>query len=566
MTESITANPGLRVSIFAAGLVLLASFCGASQISVVTTTVYVGRHFEVRDHEQPTKYIFNGSARVAEVSGSLRPGVRVQRLRLFPGWNLVSLAVSVDDLMGQLQASRAGILYAYQWNPATAGYSAITPGEAVAAGSVFWIKVSSNALFGVAGSYSDPTALHANAGGAYLPGPGLEAWTPVLPAAASDWTYDSQFDEWHQQLDAISGLAMVNPTVLRPGEPIYFQSSDPADLQIPDPSLRIRYYHQDHLGSSSVITDANGVLLEETAFYPFGIPRNNSEPRQVPDPYHFTQKEKDRESGLHYFEARYLAGSLARFVSVDTKYACTDGLSSRDLVSFLSNPQEINLYSYVRNNPLNFVDPTGLDGNSPSSQQARPVVLVVYGHDMYEDFQQRTGVSRAAYEKALQGAYEPERLKAGKDAQIVVKYVQTKKELEHTIKGSAYAGMVFNTHAYLNLKGGGLILSATDENHVEDIKAEDLQAMIGTAKTAPKTMYFYGCNTAKTGFAGEVSKRLEGTEVTGSSNEIAQDYARSARRGNFSLQENRDYNVTYSGGQEISNARKVDANNWSLPR
>src|SRR5262249_20640901 len=41
-----------------------------------------------------------------------------------------------------------------------------------------------------------------------------------------------------------------------------------------DGADRIRYYHPDHLGSSSVMTDAEGTLVEETAFYPFGEPRN----------------------------------------------------------------------------------------------------------------------------------------------------------------------------------------------------------------------------------------------------------------------------------------------------
>src|SRR2546426_8027040 len=43
------------------------------------------------------------------------------------------------------------------------------------------------------------------------------------------------------------------------------------------------------------ITDANGALIEETAFYPFGTPRNEFQPRQVHEPYQFTQKERRSE-------------------------------------------------------------------------------------------------------------------------------------------------------------------------------------------------------------------------------------------------------------------------------
>src|ERR1043165_7368155 len=159
-----------------------------------------------------------------------------------------------------------------------------------------------------------------------------------------------------------------------------------------------------------------------------------------------------------------MAGTIARFVTPDMKYANPDKLSSDGLVSLLGVPQQLNLYAYVRNNPLNLVDPTGLDGKAAGPGATTPVVIVIYGHDMYEDFHRRTGVSRATYEKALKGAYEAERKAAGANAKIVVKYVGTRKELEKTFKNSSYEGVVFDTHAYLNQKG--LILSATDENHV----------------------------------------------------------------------------------------------------
>jgi RHS repeat-associated protein len=93
--------------------------------------------------------------------------------------------------------------------------------------------------------------------------------------------------------------------------------------------------------------------------YPFGLPRNEYRRRQVEENYKFTQKERDRESGLHYFEARYLAGRLSKFVTADLKYANPDSLSAEDLGSFLSNPQEINVYAYALNNPIRYVDPTG---------------------------------------------------------------------------------------------------------------------------------------------------------------------------------------------------------------
>lgn len=109
------------------------------------------------------------------------------------------------------------------------------------------------------------------------------------------------------------------------------------------------------------MTDADGAIVEETAFYPFGVERNAHRPRRIRDSYRFTAKERDRESGLDYFEARYLAGPIARFISPDPKYARLDDLTDEDLASFLSSPREINPYQYGLNNPLKYNDPTGLD-------------------------------------------------------------------------------------------------------------------------------------------------------------------------------------------------------------
>lgn len=60
------------------------------------TTIYVGKHFEVREFDAPTKFIFNGDTRVARVTGTLSPNQRVQRLRVHAGWNLLSVAVAAE--------------------------------------------------------------------------------------------------------------------------------------------------------------------------------------------------------------------------------------------------------------------------------------------------------------------------------------------------------------------------------------------------------------------------------------------------------------------------------------
>jgi RHS repeat-associated protein len=328
------------------------------------TTIYVGQHFEVRDLDQPTKYVFNGSTRVARITGSLSTHSRIQRVRLRSGWNLLSLAVSANDLSGQLQ--RPGVVVSARWwNPQTGNYAPVP--QAAPAGTVLWVNATTNATIAVVGSYSDPINRQIATGATYLASTGLEAWTPNFPLTLAAWSFDPQPSTLNPQpawLARLTGdLSSVNelPRTFAPGDALYVIADTPFELEVPDPALRIRYFHQDHVGSSSVMTDANGALVEETAFYPFGIPRHEYRLRQVEEAYKFTQKERDRETGLHYFESRYLAGGLARFTTQDPMYANPDALAAGDAAAFLATPQKMNMYAYARNNPLNYTDPTGLE-------------------------------------------------------------------------------------------------------------------------------------------------------------------------------------------------------------
>ena len=126
----------------------------------------------------------------------------------------------------------------------------------------------------------------------------------------------------------------------------------------------LRYLTPDHLGSTRVVTAANqaqneGVLTRHD-YLPFG---QEIEPgrgdRSMVFGYtasladgpaqKFTGKERDNESRLDYFGARYFGAAAGRFTSADAPFAD----------QFAANPQSWNLYSYTRNNPLARVDPDG---------------------------------------------------------------------------------------------------------------------------------------------------------------------------------------------------------------
>src|ERR1700723_3953484 len=95
--------------------------------------------------------------------------------------------------------------------------------------------------------------------------------------------------------------------------------------------------------------NSGGCPLWQGQFTPFGAELDNGPTNMH---YKFTGKERDAESGLDYFGARYYGSSMGRFMSPDPSGAA---------FSDPGNPRSWNMYSYVQNNPLNSVDPDGLD-------------------------------------------------------------------------------------------------------------------------------------------------------------------------------------------------------------
>jgi RHS repeat-associated protein len=112
---------------------------------------------------------------------------------------------------------------------------------------------------------------------------------------------------------------------------------------------KIYFFYSDHLGSMGVVTDQLGQTIEnESDYYPYGGERVITS-LLSDEHYKFTGKERDSESGLDNFEARYDASSLGRFMTPDP------------MGGHLENPQSLNKYAYVLNNPTSLTDPTGLD-------------------------------------------------------------------------------------------------------------------------------------------------------------------------------------------------------------
>ncbi len=124
------------------------------------------------------------------------------------------------------------------------------------------------------------------------------------------------------------------------------------------------YLSYDHLGSVRLVTDANAKVIAKHDYLPFGeeIPASTAGRDATWGTFNdnvserFTAKERDQESGLDYFGARYYGSALGRFTSPDWT-AKQEPVPYADLY----DPQTLNLYAYGRNNPLKNSD---LDGHN----------------------------------------------------------------------------------------------------------------------------------------------------------------------------------------------------------
>jgi RHS repeat-associated protein len=132
------------------------------------------------------------------------------------------------------------------------------------------------------------------------------------------------------------------------------------------------YYFSDHLKTASVITDSSGNIKSESDFYPWGgelqFVANDS------NHYKFTGKERDSETQLDYFGARYYSNGLGRWVSADWSPTPIP-VPYADF----GDPQSLNLYQFVGGNPASKADPDGHWPTllAPVAEAAKDTVIVI---------------------------------------------------------------------------------------------------------------------------------------------------------------------------------------------
>ncbi|MEW5959071.1 MAG: RHS repeat-associated core domain-containing protein, partial [Chloroflexota bacterium] len=116
----------------------------------------------------------------------------------------------------------------------------------------------------------------------------------------------------------------------------------------------VYYLHGDHLGSVSLTTDSQGVVVSEGRYLPYGEDRWAA--GSTPTDFGFTSQRKERGFGLMDYNARYYSPALGRFVSPDS------------IVPEPTSSSGFNRYAYVNNNPINYIDSTGHQGCAADDQ------------------------------------------------------------------------------------------------------------------------------------------------------------------------------------------------------
>ncbi|WP_353120424.1 RHS repeat-associated core domain-containing protein [Myroides odoratus] len=132
------------------------------------------------------------------------------------------------------------------------------------------------------------------------------------------------------------------------------------------------WYHSDHLGSTSYITDIFGKPVQYIEYLPFGeVMVEQSTNNILENVYKFNAKELDAQTGYYYYGARYYDPGASIFLSVDPL--------AEEFPAWTP-------YHYVHNNPMNLIDPTGMSAQEPGEgdpvkQPQKILNIKVYGED-----------------------------------------------------------------------------------------------------------------------------------------------------------------------------------------
>ncbi len=148
------------------------------------------------------------------------------------------------------------------------------------------------------------------------------------------------------------------------------------------------WYHPDHLGSASWVSDKAGKGIQHLYYLPWGEELDNQRATDYASRYTFSGKERDEETGYSYFGARYYNSALSIWLSVDPMSDKYPGLSP---------------YTYCANNPVRLVDPDGREID-PWNEEGEKALQEYFGQFKPRTIEKAFGLTK--YTKIATTPYE----------------------------------------------------------------------------------------------------------------------------------------------------------------
>jgi RHS repeat-associated protein len=164
-------------------------------------------------------------------------------------------------------------------------------------------------------------------------------------------------------------------------------------------TAQTRYIHPDHLGSTNVVTNASGTVVQTLDYYPYGATRITTSIGGADSARKYIGQFAD-QSNLNYLNARYYDGSRGQFLSEDPVFLQlgTPGqakqISQQTQSQILADPQLLNAYSYARGNPISIEDPLGL---AAKLFEGNPIVTGLEYYDYYDLGKQYINLATTGY-------------------------------------------------------------------------------------------------------------------------------------------------------------------------
>lgn len=134
---------------------------------------------------------------------------------------------------------------------------------------------------------------------------------------------------------------------------VYANGEHIATVDYDGSTTTVYHDHTDHLTGTGTITGSTPAEIQTLDYFAFGGVRINDKAGSFDEQVEYAGSERDHDTGLNYMQARYYNSEAGRFLSQDAMFWAPS-------TELLIDPQQQNSYSYARNNPLKYIDPTGM--------------------------------------------------------------------------------------------------------------------------------------------------------------------------------------------------------------